>query len=60
MVKQQFKGGVKLVPGPELDPGVDVVIGPEIQGLRPDAPDSLTLTKATTVCSKFTTKPTGG
>jgi LytR cell envelope-related transcriptional attenuator len=60
LLKQQFKGPVKLVPGPVLDAGFDVVIGPEFQGVVPDAPSQLTLTKATSVCVRFAVRTAAG
>jgi len=57
LVQQQFQGPVKLVPGPNLAPGVDVVVGSAYQGLASKAPDALTVTKPTTVCVAFATRP---
>jgi hypothetical protein len=59
LVKQQFKGPVKLVPGPELAVGIDVVLGAEFQGVAPDAPGTYTVAKATTICLTFEEKPSG-
>jgi hypothetical protein len=60
LVKRQFKGPVKLTAGPELAVGIDVILGPDFQGLLPDAPSSITLAKATTICLTFTEKPVVG
>jgi hypothetical protein len=59
LLEEQFKGVVKLVPGPALAVGIDVVLGPDFAGLAPDAPSDLTLTRATTVCVKFKTEQAG-
>jgi hypothetical protein len=59
LLAEQFKGKVKLVPGPALAIGFDVVLGPDFAGLAPGAPSSLTLTKAVKVCTKFKTEPGG-
>jgi hypothetical protein len=59
LVKEQFRGTVRLVPGPKLAIGVDIVIGPKYAGLSPRAPTSLTLKQATTVCTEFATKSAG-
>lgn len=56
LVQQQFRGPVKLVRGPNLGPGVDIVVGAEYEGLATDAPASYTVRKETTVCTTFTTK----
>lgn len=53
LVQQQFKGNVRLVPGPNLGVGVDVVIGPSFNGMEPSAPAVLTVEEATTVCTEF-------
>lgn len=59
LVQEQFKGTVKLLPGPNLAAGVDVVVGPGYQGLTQDAPTSLTLHQSTTGCVESATKTPG-
>lgn len=59
LVQEQFKGAVRLVPGPNLGVGVDVVIGPAFVGMDRSAPADLTLEEATTVCIEFDTKGRG-
>ncbi|MDP9220246.1 MAG: LytR C-terminal domain-containing protein [Actinomycetota bacterium] len=54
LVQEQFKGKVRLVPGPNLAVGVDIVIGANFIGVNPSAPNVLTLRKPATVCVKFT------
>ena len=56
LVQQQFRGAVEVVRGPNLASGVDVVVGAEYAGLTEDAPTSITMRKATTVCVAFVTK----
>lgn len=59
LVKAQFKGPVKVLAGPDLATGVDVIVGPEFVGMATGAPDTLTVQKATTVCAHFA-KPASG
>lgn len=56
LVKEQFKGPVQLVPGPELATGIDVIIGSEFVGMQSSAPTEYTLPKDTLVCTKFVTR----
>lgn len=53
LVAKQFKAPVQLLKGPDLAIGVDVVIGPGFTGMATGAPSSLTLHKATTVCTEY-------
>ena len=53
LVQEQFKGKVRLVPGPNLAVGVDIVIGANFIGVNPSAPNVLTLQERATVCVKF-------
>lgn len=57
LVQQQFRGPVRVLPGPNLAPGVDIVVGASYQGLASGAPTKLTITKPTTVCVTWVTKP---
>lgn len=56
LVQQQFRGPVKIARGPNLAPGVDIVVGSGYLGLATGAPTSLSITKPTTVCVAFATK----
>ncbi|MGI8433370.1 MAG: LytR C-terminal domain-containing protein [Nocardioidaceae bacterium] len=56
LAQEQFRGPVRLARGPNLAPGVDIVVGSGFQGLATGAPTSITITKPTTVCVAFTTK----
>jgi LytR cell envelope-related transcriptional attenuator len=53
LVKEQFKGRVRLMPGPNLAVGVDIVIGDKFIGVDPSAPTQLTVKRATRVCVKY-------
>lgn len=53
LVKRQFRGTVKLEPGPNLAVGVDVVIGNGFVGTLTSAPSEITLTANTTVCVSY-------
>lgn len=56
LVRDQFKGTVKVVPGPKLAPGVDVIIGNGFVGMNADAPESLTLKAPADICVKSVNK----
>ena len=62
LVKAQFKGPVKVLAGPDLASGVEVIVGPEFVGMQRQVrrtPRTLTVQKATTVCAHFA-KPASG
>jgi hypothetical protein len=56
LVKEQFRGAVRLVAGPQLAAGIDVIIGPKFAGALTDAPGEYTVPRDTPVCMKFVTR----
>lgn len=55
LVAQQFQGVVKYRKGNDLDPGVDIIVGDDFEGLNPGAKTTLRVKRAVTTCTSTDT-----
>jgi hypothetical protein len=51
LVAKQFQGAIRYAKGNDLDPGIDVVVGDDFQGVNPGAKRSLRVKRDVTTCA---------
>jgi hypothetical protein len=59
LVAGQFRGVIKYAKGNDLDPGIDIVVGDDFQGINPNAERSLRVKRDVTTCASVNTSDTG-